>query len=251
MKQPRKWAFLDRPVPFGFAHQGGTDVAPGNTMAAFEHAVSLGYTYLETDVRVTSDGVLVVFHDDDLEPATGVAGTIEERSWEEVSRLRVGGEHPIPRFVDLVDRFPDARLNIDPKADSAVDPLVAIVQEHGILDRICIGSFSDRRLARVRRLLGAGLAMSPGPVGLAKVLAAAVAWPRWRPPYACVQIPARYGIVPLSSGWLVRRIQRLGLQVHVWTINTEPEMGALLDNGVDAIMSDRVALLAEVLRSRT
>jgi glycerophosphoryl diester phosphodiesterase len=243
-----RWAFLDHPVPFGFAHQGGTDVAPGNTLASFEHAVSLGYVYLETDVRATADGVLVLFHDDDLRPATGEPGTIEDKTWDEVSQLEVGG-HRIPRLADVVDRFPDARFNIEPKADSALRPLATFIQERSLHDRVCIGSFSDRRLAELRSLLDTEVCTSPGPRGVAAVLAAAIVWPRWTPPYGCLQIPARHWRIPLASGWMVGRVHRLGLQVHVWTINDRDEMRALLDAGVDAIMSDRVELLREVLGS--
>ena len=145
-----KWASLDHPVPFGFAHQGGSDIAPGNTEASFQHAVSLGYQYVETDVQATSDGVLVVFHDDDLEPTTGVKGKVKDRSWIELADLRVGGEHPIPRFEDMVERFPTVRFNVEPKSDEAVDPLIDLIRRSRLEDRVCVGCFSGRRLARFR-----------------------------------------------------------------------------------------------------
>jgi glycerophosphoryl diester phosphodiesterase len=246
------WTFLDHPTPFGFAHQGGTDVAPGNTEAAFRHAVALGYEHLETDVQATADGVLVVFHDDDLGALTGTPGRIEDLTWSALSELRVGGEHPIPRFEDLVELFPGVRFNVEPKTDAAVDPLISLIRRRGLEDRVCVGSFSDRRLRRFRRRLGPPpVCTSPGPIGvLAVMVAALVGRPRLGSRHGAVQIPPSFHRISLTSGWLVRRIHRLDLQVHVWTINDEAEMERLLDNGVDAIMTDRVVTLKEVLTRR-
>lgn len=247
-----KWTFLDHPVPFVFAHQGGRDVAPGNTEAAFEHADSLGYRYFETDVQATADGVLVVFHDDDLENLTGVPGAVVDQSWEELSQLRVGGEHPIPRFEDLVEGYPHIRFNVEPKNDEAVDLLAELIRRQRMQSRICVGSFSDRRLAQFkRRLASSRVCTSPGPLGVALALAAAVVgWPRpWRR-HGALQIPASVGPLSLTGRWLIDRVHKLGLQVHVWTINDEPEMVRLLDNGVDAIMTDELALARRVLEDR-
>ena len=88
-------------------------------MPAFQHAVDLGYTYLETDVHVTSDGVLVAFHDDDLSRTCGRPGTISTLPWREVSAARVDGREPIPLMEDLLGSFPEARVNIDCKAWTA------------------------------------------------------------------------------------------------------------------------------------
>lgn len=244
------WPFLNTAHPFGFAHQGGDEVAPGNTMAAFEHAVSLGFTYIETDVQATADGVLVVFHDDDLESLAEVAARVDELPWSELKELRVHGDHPIPRFDDVVAAFDGVRFNIDPKAASAVEPLIDAIRAHDLVDRVLVGSFSDRRVEAVRRAVGDRLATSPGPFGLVGVLIRALVMPWWRPSYAAVQIPTKYWSVPLASSFLIRRYHRLGLQVHVWTINDEVEMNDLLDRGVDAIISDRPTVLRRVLQAR-
>ena len=245
-------AFLDHPVPFGFAHQGGHDVAPGNTAAAFAHAVSLGYRYIETDVQATADGVLIVFHDDDLGPLTGREGKVADLPWSEVAELTIGDEHEIPRFEDVVERYPSTRFNVEPKNDGAVDLLIDLIRRHHLEDRICVGSFSDRRLRRFRRRLGSpSVCTSPAPVGVVAALLSAVAGRRIVPsPHRALQIPVSAGPIPLTSRWLVGRFQRLGWQVHVWTINDEAEMHRLLDHGVDAVMTDEVELLREVLRSR-
>ena len=116
--------FLDWPGPIAFAHRGGASEAPENTMPAFERAVDLGYRYLETDVHVTADGVVVAFHDDDLlpdvRPARAHLRAAVARRW---PTARVDGREPIPRLADLLDAWPDARFNIDCKTDRVVEPL--------------------------------------------------------------------------------------------------------------------------------
>ena len=89
-----------------FAHRGGTDQLPENTIPAFRHAVELGYRYLETDVQLTRDGYLVAFHDNDLFRTCGTKGRINEMTWQEVSRARVDGKEPIPLLSYLLEEFP-------------------------------------------------------------------------------------------------------------------------------------------------
>ena len=160
--------FLDDGGPvLAFAHRGGSrhpDLGGlENTRAAFAHAVGLGYRYLETDVHVTRDGVLVAFHDALLERMTDVVGSVEELGWKELAQLRVGGREPVPTLRALMSAFPEVRFNIDVKAAGAVPLLAAFVHEHGLEDRVLVGSFSGRRLRRFRRLVGPGVATSASP----------------------------------------------------------------------------------------
>jgi glycerophosphoryl diester phosphodiesterase len=244
------WPFLDPAPPYGMAHRGGQGAAPENTLAAFRHAVDLGFRHLETDVHRSADGVLVAFHDDRLDRVAGRPGRISDANWDELAAIDLGGGHRIPRLVDLLDAFPDACFNIDPKADDAVDPLIDVIRSRDLIDRVCIGSFSDGRIARVRQALGPRLCTSPGPTGVAKVLAAAAAGSRWDHGYGCVQLPPRQRGLNLSSPRLIKRLHRLGLQVHYWTINERSEMERLLDAGADVIISDALDVLAEVLEAR-
>ena len=215
-------------------------------MSAFRHAVDLGYTYLETDVHVTSDGVLVAFHDPDLSRTTDRTGTINELTASEVRAAVVEGRESIPLFEDLMEEFPEARVNIDCKADSAVDALVASLRRLDCLDRVCVGGFSDRRLRRLRANLGVGLCSSFGPAQIA-ALKARVPVP-WGGQAA--QVPVRQGRVTVTNDSLVKAAHARGYHVHVWTIDDPDEMNRLLDLGVDGLMTDRPQVLKDVLIAR-
>ena len=237
--------FLDWPAPIAFAHRGGASDNPENTMPAFQHAVDLGYTYLETDVHATRDGVLVAFHDPDLSRTCDRDGTIDELPWSEVSLARVDGREPIPLFEDLMEQFPDARINIDCKADSALSGLISSLRRLDCLDRVCVGSFSDRRLRRLRAELGDGLCSSYGPLQIVGLKFAG------RAPWGgqLAQVPVKQGPITVVTERSIRNAHRHDIQVHVWTIDEPDEMHRLLDLGVDGLMTDRPQVLKDVLIS--
>ncbi|WP_407927679.1 glycerophosphodiester phosphodiesterase family protein [Ilumatobacter coccineus] len=239
--------YLEHDGPIPFAHRGGTSSAPENTMASFEHAWSLGYRYLETDVHLTTDGELVSFHDPDLTRTCGIAKQIGEMSADEVAEARVGGEHPIPLMSDLFDRFPDARFNIDAKSEASVEPLAEMVRSRGLLDRVCLASFSYSRLQRLRRLLGPSLItnMSPPEIAPLRIVGRL---PGSAPRIA--QVPTSMKGIRIIDQRFMRHARRAGVDVHVWTINERSEMERLLDLGVDGIMTDETELLREVFIER-
>lgn len=236
---------MDHPGPIPFAHRGGAGDWPENTMPAFEAAVALGYRYLETDVQATADGVLAAFHDDDLTRTCGRPGRISQLPWSEVRTARVGGAEPIPLLVDLLEAFPDARVNIDCKSDASVDPLVEVLRRTNSLGRVCLGTFSHHRMVRLRRLLGPGVCTSMSPPEVAQ-------WLAGRLPAApdAAQVPPSRGRITLVTRRTVRRAARGGVPVHVWTIDDPVEMHRLLDLGVAGIMTDRPAVLRDVLIHR-
>jgi len=246
----RRFAFLDHPGPLAFAHRGGAKENLENTYPAFARAVELGYRYLETDAHATADGVLVAFHDDRLDRLTDRTGLIGDLPWAEVRAARVRGRDEIPLLEDLLTAWPDVRVNIDPKHDAAVDPLVELIERTGTVDRVCIGSFSDRRLARIRARLGPRICTSMGPRQVARLVAASRGLPAGSFSAACVQVPTKRGPVPLVTDRFLAAAHQRGLQVHVWTIDDPDEMHRLLDMGVDGIMTDRTDVLKSVLVER-
>lgn len=154
--------YLDHPATIAFAHRGGAADGIENTTAAFRRAAHAGYRYFETDVHTTSDGRLVAFHDATLDRVTDARGRIAELPWSEVRRARVAGREPLPLFEELLETFPGARWNVDIKAASALVPLVELIRRTDAWDRVCVGSFSEARVARAHRLAGPRLATSYG-----------------------------------------------------------------------------------------
>ncbi len=215
-------------------------------MQAFEYAVDLGYRFLETDVQVTSDGVLVAFHDNDLQRTCGRPGKISELPWSEVSTALVAGKAAIPLLEDLIGAWPETRINIDCKSNAAVDALIASLRRTKSLPRVCVAAFSDLRMRRLRKALGADLCSALGPLELAMLRFGILP----RPPGLAAQVPVKEGPVTVVNRAFVERSHRLGVQVHVWTIDDRAEMERLLDLGVDGVMTDRPLILRSVLQSR-
>ena len=248
---------LDRPgAVLAFAHRGGAfhPEIEGleNTRAAFAHAVALGYRYLETDVHATRDGVLLAFHDAVLDRVAGRAGRVADLSYDDVRSARIGGREEIPTLASLMETFPQARFNIDIKAQAAVAPLADLIRRTRSHDRVCVGSFSDARMRTFRHQMDRRVATA---CGLRAVVGSRFAPTRGlaralRGAGDVLQVPHRRGPVRVVTPELVRRAHDAGRPVHVWTIDAADDMHHLLDLGVDGLMTDRTDVLRDVLVAR-
>ncbi|MFB7372826.1 glycerophosphodiester phosphodiesterase family protein [Streptomyces sp. NPDC056222] len=243
--------YLDHPSPIPFAHRGGTADGLENTAAAFRRAAAAGYRYFETDVHTTADGALVAFHDSTLDRVTDAAGRIRDLPWDAVREARVAGKEPLPLFEELLEEFPEARWNVDLKAESSLVPLVDLIRRTGAWDRICVGSFTEGRVARAQRLAGPRLATSYGVKGILGLRLRSLGIPAaLRAGAVAAQVPASQGGIPVVDRRFVREAHARGLQVHVWTVNDPERMNSLLDLGVDGIMTDHLEALRAVLTAR-
>ena len=235
---------------------------PQNTMTAFQGAVGLGYRYLETDVHVSADRRVVIFHDDQLQNLTDGSGPVWERSWDELHLLDAAHHfdpehgHPlrgrgigIPLLEEVLATFPDCMLNIDLKQEGIEQVLADLITRLRAEDRILVASFHDRRIGRFREATRGRVATSAGPGELAAVVAGARLRRHLDGPADAYQVP----------DWLARRAGRgwiaaahnSGKHVHAWTVNDPSEMHRLLDLGVDGIVTDRPDLLNGVLAERS
>lgn len=248
--------YLDGPAPRAFAHRGwhtGDLAGLENSMAAFGRAIDEGFRYLETDVHATSDGVLVAFHDAVLDRVSDGTGPIATQTWDQIRHARIGGVEPIPLFAEVLAEFPDAMFNIDPKSDAAVGPLIDVLAESGAQDRVCLASFSGRRLAALRTVLGPSVATSLAPSEVVPLVRVASTFSRKNVAALGViaaQVPVHYGVMPVVTRNFIARAHRSNLEVHVWTIDDPAQMHRLLDLGVDAIMTDRPDVLRSVYTER-
>lgn len=256
--------YFDAEHPIRFAHRGSRILWPENTWHAFDHAVEdLGYQYVETDVQVTADGVVLVFHDDTLERCTNGVGKVAEWRWEDLRHLDAaynfspdGESFPlrglgvgISRLEDTLGRYPDVFFNIDLKADGTEWATADVVKKMDREDSVLIGAFSDRRIARFRRITKGRVATSAGPRDSLAMYAASRLG-RGIPARAdAYQLPYKTKGVAADRR-LIDAVHTAGKQIHLWTVNDRHEMEKFLDLGVDGIITDRPDLLNEVMEER-
>lgn len=249
-----QFSYFDAPF-IAMAHRGGSllpaNVGKENTAYAFAQAYALGYRWMETDVHATVDGHLVAFHDPHLDRVSDAQGAISELTLAQVQQVRVGGE-PIPTMAQLLDQFADCRFNIDLKAPGTPDPLARLLSEHRAESRVCVGSFSQRRLARFRRLTAGRVATSCGPIeiGVAVVVPALIRLSRGAALQVPVSTPLLGHQVAVVTPAVIAAAHRAGRQVQVWTIDEPEEMTRLIDLGVDGLITDAIDVLKDVLVAR-
>ncbi len=255
--------FFSAQTPYGVAHRGSRLLWPENTMEAFQGAVDLGFRYLETDLHRSSDGVLMVFHDNILERTTDGTGAVADRTSVELGALDAahhfaphegypgrGSGIRIPTLEEVFNAFPSIRLVLDLKEPGFEADLAAFLRKRGVEDQVIVGAFSDTRIARFRKASGGRVATSSGPAETAALWTAARLGRTLRTKADAMQIPEDFAFVALPDRKLVQAAEAGGRQVHVWTVNDPDHMARLLDVGVHAIITDRPDLLKQLLLAR-
>jgi len=255
--------YLSHEHPIRLSHRGSRVLWPQNTMPAFRGAMDLGCRYLETDLHVTADGKVVIFHDDHLDDLTNGTGKVWESEWGHLATLDAAywfdPEHDyplrgtgigIPLFADAAGALPDALWNLDLKQRGIEQTVADEIARLHLEERVLIGSFHDSRIKRFRRIIKGTVATSAGPRETARALAAAAAGRAPGGPADAFQVPEGVGPLKVAGRRFVEAAHRAGKQVHVWTVNDPGTMHRLLDLGVDGIVTDRPDLLNEVLKER-
>lgn len=259
--------FLDLDRRFAIAHRGGAICRPENTLAAFDHAVSVGVDAIELDIRPSRDGQPVVIHDPTLDRTTNVTGAVSDRTADELARVdaafRFGANDGfpfrgqaigVPRLIDVLTRYPDLPFMIELKDDDPafVSAAMAVVRRTSAVDRALFGSFSLAALAAVRRT-GDFLTSAAVPEATTALIRSKfwIAPPRARG-YQLFQVPevtstARTRVV---SPRFVRLARRAGLPVQVWIVNDADDMRRLAGWGVTGFISDRPDVAVAVRSER-
>lgn len=230
-------------------------------------ALRAGADRLELDVHATADGHVVVLHDETVDRTTDGSGPVRQLTLAALERLDAGyrfraadGTFPyrgrglsVPTLTALLEACPDVPLNIEVKQRApAIETLVAAtLDRHAARERTLLAAEQGDIMLRVRSEMPDVLTSFSAPevVEFVSRLRAGTLT-GYAPPGVALQVPPRFGDVEIVTPELVAAAHRLGLEVHVWTINDEAEMDRLLDLGVDAIMSDFPARGLAVLERR-
>ena len=238
--------YLDVPGVAISAHRGGSIEAPENTIESFEYSIKLGSSYIETDVQLSSNGIPYIFHDNDLKRLFGKNIIFNSLHSDEIDELILFDKYKIPTLESTLQKFPDTLFQIDVKTDEVVLPTMKVIKKTNSTDKVCIASFSSKRLKQVHKLYPE-ICLSMGPFEVMKLLLASFGLYRNKVPGNCLQIPIyQYGI-KLVTKRFINYIHSIGLKIHVWTINDEDTMQKLIDLGVDGIITDRPKALKDLL----
>jgi glycerophosphoryl diester phosphodiesterase len=236
----REIAYLAGPLPRIFAHRGFHERYPENSLSAFREAVKLGATHLETDVRVTRDGVAVLFHD----ASATVAGRkipLSAMTYDEL--VSCFADREIPTLDSALEAFPAARFNIDIKDARAIAPVIAVLDARAAWRRVLLASFSETTRRKVLAAHSNALTSASRRLvilsSLFSVLRLQGLFQRVLRDIVALQIPERIGFVPLVTARLIANCHGSGVEVHVWTVNDTDDIHRLLSLGVDGIISDR------------
>ncbi len=262
--------YFDVPRPTVLGHRGAAGDAPENTLLAFERALELGAHILESDVHLTLDGVPVLIHDPVVDRTTNRSASVAELSLETLQRLDAGFHFSpdggksfpmrgcslrIPTLEEAFASFPRARFNLELKADrpELVERCIELVKAHARESLTLLTAESDAIMGRIRdarQRSGVGPALGASLGDVLEVITSAL---ERRPPNTdamALQIPTEFGGGPLITPQLVTHAQAHGIAIHAWTINREEEMSALLDLGVDGIVTDYPGRLSKLIAER-
>jgi glycerophosphoryl diester phosphodiesterase len=244
------------------AHGGGLGRAPANTLEALAQAAADGADVLEVDAQMTSDGVLVLMHDDTVDRTTNGSGRVDALTLEQISALDAAfgyeGEDPdrfarqgvrVPSLAEALAAYPDMRwiAEIKPDTAEAAQAMCNTIREAGMGERVMVGSFHDSAMAHFREAcpeVASGMASNEA---LSFYIAARLGLAKWHPTRAhAMQIPPRASGLDVAHPRLIEAAHARGLAVQVWTINDPDDMAALIALGVDGIITDRIDVMAGV-----
>ena len=235
------------------AHRGASKAAPENTLPAFEAAIESGADYIELDVQLTSDGELVVFHDEKLDRTTDGQGILSKYTYEQLQQLSAGSwfgdgvefaDTKIPLLSEVLDLTgDDIMLNIEIKdrgdAIATAEKTVELIEEYDIVSSCYVTSFSYKALKKVKKL-------NPKiKTGLIANVATTASFSQLK------YIDALSLNHLFVNQTVVNSAHQNGKRVFVWTVDSSSDMQHVIALGVDNIITNRPEKAAEAVYSRS
>lgn len=254
--------FLKNDRPLIMAHRGRSAYTPESSYQSFKEAYDLDVDVLETDIRLTKDGIPVIFHDESLDRTTNGIGSINDYTFDELQAYDLGywyqdsksGEYPyrnkefkILSLVEFLDKFPKIRINLDIKDELKEAPeniLDAIISSNAH-DRVLLGSFHHKQIKKFRDIsLQWGIPTSASPLEVLVFLGHLTLFSYKK--FCVFQVPMNYNFLKIVTQKNIERAHKLNLAVHPWTFNDKQAMMNLFKWGIDGIFSDDPELMIKV-----
>ena len=246
--------FFNSVGPQVFAHRGGCDLGPENTIAAFDIGLAAGADGLELDVHLSADGVVVVHHDTTLDRTTDATGLIAARTADELGRVDAGyrferdGAFPfrgkgigVPTLADVLRRYSGVPTIIEIKVSTSAmgEAVAAEIRRSRALEFVCIAGFGAASARAARAALPGVPASASQPEVRLALYRSWLRWPVRRAQYQTYQVPQFAGGTRIVSRRFIRYAHQAGFKMQVWTVDDEADMRRLLDWGVDGLISNR------------
>ncbi len=264
----KNYKYFKNPIKV-VAHRGDSKYYPENSHIAFKSAIDLGVDIIETDVHISSDGIVFIWHDENTKKLDGNEADVSTRSWDKLKELDLGflyidndGKRPfsskgirLMTFQEALKAFPETRFNVDLKDKDfeLVSSILQILAEEDAFDRVVIASFHSENLRNIRKM-SSEVATSYGrsEVRLRVILANLGLLrfaSRFLDRHPVMQVPLLSGSTVVVTKYFIKVLHKRGIKIQVWTINNEDEMRKLYKMGVDGIMTDDPRLLLKVIQN--
>lgn len=251
--------------PLIIAHQGGDGLWPGETMFAFQNAVSLGVDVLEMDIHITKEGELVLMHDETVDRTTDGTGEIESMTLADLKQLDAGygwsndqgqtfpfrGQGvTITTLEEVFQTFPEMRMNIEIKKSnvSMIKPFCNLIREYSMQEKVLVASFHDEKLKEFRaECPEVATSSAKNETTFFVLLTKPFLGSLYSPKFFALQVPKESGGITVMTPAFVRAAHERNLAVEPWTINDAETMRLFINWGVDGIITDRPDIMMEVL----
>ncbi|PKR78417.1 glycerophosphodiester phosphodiesterase [Halalkalibacillus sediminis] len=265
--------FNKQDSPWVIAHRAGEAIAPGNSMTAIEMSHEMGVDMIEVDIHITKDDHLVLMHDPTVDRTTDGTGLVADYTLEEFLLLDAGyhfedlnGEYSFrglgvykPTLREVFEKFPDVNYMLEvkhtnpaEKHDIMTEKLWELIQEYDMQNNVMVSSFDQKLINKFEEVAGDEVALGTGRQIAFNFIMAHNFFVRnlFQPTSGVIQIPKENRYFNFFNDRMIDGAQRLGMDVHYWTINDEATMREMVDEGVDGIITDRPDLLIEILEEK-
>ena len=262
--------FAPRPgdhKPLVFAHQGGENLWPSNTLLAFQNSANLGADVLDTDMHMTQDGVLVLMHDETVDRTTNGTGAIRDLTRAEIKQLDAGYDFStdngltfpfrgqgltVPTLEELFRAFPDKRFGIEIKQTEPIETaqrFCALIRQYHLESSVLVSSFRQVNMDEFRKQCPeVATSATQDEVTVFFALNSIGLSAAYTPNYNSLQVPETFSIFTVLTPQFVAGAHSRGLAVQPWTINDEADLKRILALDVDGINTDNPDRLLNLIK---